>query len=232
MSHSLGYLVAAALPIAYIELPALLDLLARRIFAVPGTSTEVRQHIRQWSPHIALAVMAMLMWSVARDAALIAAAGRNVRSMTALGLLIGLSWSALSFLLRLLVMTTPTESSGSGPDAQLRTTYWLPLIVTAPLVEELWRVYCLVAMGDRGTLEPTAITAAAFAWAHARSAGTATRALLFGLLMAGLFWWKQSLLSMVITHLTANICTFVMLRNSVNRAPRVTQARYSEPTLY
>jgi membrane protease YdiL (CAAX protease family) len=219
-----GYIAAALLPLLYNEVP---DLIVRRWYwrhgkaPMPPVIADRAVVEGNIAPYVALiALGASLSWLIRSTEMPLSVLGMRWTDWPIpllMGILAGSGWLALSFWI--VKKTRPNREKMAGHYiAQRSLSFWLPLALVAPFVEELWRSFCLVALAGHGPAVAVVVTGIACGWGHAQSRGRAISALLFGICAAGLFLWTRSLWATVPAHLIVNIGTLALIY-SVNERP-------------
>jgi hypothetical protein len=219
MSLLAGYAVAAFLPLLYQSIPNPIWLhwyvthgdapmppsLERKAFTVSDVIAVFQ-----------LLALGGLLWIVLRRAgASPSALGwhlENWRAMTLLGIFVGCGWVALMALM-LLALTAPSRDRfAESKFIKGSPAYWIPVSVTAVLVEEVWRAFCLISLGPMGQAHALGVTAVACGLAYAPRPGRVASATACALWLGMLFLWTGSLVAPIVARAVVILCTMALVR--------------------
>lgn len=86
---------------------------------------------------------------------------------------------------------------------QRSQAFWIPLSVSAAVLEEIWRAACLTLLD--GTAAAVATTAIACGAAHSQTRGRTLSAILYAIYSASLFLWMHTVSATIAAHVIVNV---------------------------
>jgi membrane protease YdiL (CAAX protease family) len=234
MSLLAGYAVAAFLPLLYQSIPNPIGLhwyVTHRGAPMPTSLERKAFTVSSMIPVFQLLALGGLLWILLRRAGASASALgwqlENWRAMTLLGILAGCGWVALMALMVFALLAPSKDRFAQHKFIQRPPAYWIPVSLTAALVEEVWRAFCLISLGPMGQVHAMGVTAVAFGLAHAQSLGRAVSTTACALWLGMLFLWTGSLVAPIVAHAIVNLGTMGLVRfiHSRDRARPLQRSR-------
>ncbi len=125
------------------------------------------------------------------------------------GAIAGFAWLALYVCILLLERPQPSQVEARILERPL--WFWLSSGLSSAIVEEAWRISCLLALADHGRLEAVGGMAIACGIAHGLPLGRLVSTTLFAAYAAVLFFWTGSLWAVMAAHAIVNIGTIGLL---------------------
>jgi membrane protease YdiL (CAAX protease family) len=224
MSAVTGYVAVALLPLFYFEIPSLVvypsHWLHRKTLVTLDAKAKVAKEGRL-APYLAEAMLGLSVWwlisSTSIPATAIGVSWTGWRRALAIGVLAGLIWLAL-YVSVLFVFRPRREQIAQHLLLQQSVLYWIPLSLSAAVVEEVWRGFCLVVLGHQGQIVGVVLTSVAAGWAHPHPRARAVSAAMFAIYAAELFLRTRSLWATVSAHAIVNVGTLCLIHVAFSRA--------------
>jgi membrane protease YdiL (CAAX protease family) len=176
------------------------------------------RNARTGLPYVGQLVLGVSIWMMFRrtnfPAEAVGLKWDGWQTATAAGVVAGLAWSGFyEWLLR--IGRPSKQQLARHLLAQRSRAFWIPLSLSASVLEELWRAFCLVALG--GNVAAIGVTAIACGLAHPQSLGRVASATLFAIYAACLFLWTRSLWATVPAHALVNLGAIVLIHSRSSR---------------
>lgn len=218
MRSFLGYFAASLLPLLYnlIPNPVLFRWYwSHRETPVPADVAQRAELVGNVIPFFAQGTLLAVLWMLISHSRLTPRAlgltADDWESGVGFGVLAGLAWLGF-YVVVLLAFRPSAERLARNWAVQVGLVYWLLLSASSAIVEEVWRAFCLVMLGEHGNAIAVGVTTVAFGLGHPMPLGRALSVMLFAIYAASLFLETRSLLVTVLAHAIVNIGVFVLIR--------------------
>jgi hypothetical protein len=216
MTAGWGYFAIIVLPLLYTEVPSLVVYRWYWFHKRAPMPTSVEQQAAREAriaPFVAVPTLVLsvccLIWWTGLSLASIGVSSVDWIQATVVGVTAGLCWLA-GYVFLLSVFPPRKEQLGEHVLLQHSVQSWIPLGVASAIVEEVWRAFCLIALGDQAPVIGVAATSVAAGWAHWHPPARAVSATMFGVYSAKLFLWTQSLWTTIPAHEIVNLATLTL----------------------